>query len=279
MHNELIPCPKCNHEIDSSYNLCPFCGTKIDITNIQNSQEVGSFSNNSNSVFIFNNDKKKSVPKKPHEPFSLKWLTIGGISGAVMGLLVGTVVTLLATSSLPLKTNNSTKKDSTNESKTTFTTEVSVDETNQDKSQSNTNNKSSLNTVAPGETFEIKTENGDFKISIDNAHKVDWAMEDDVQAVAIQCSIENISFSGQVYPDVLNGYDLGETFTYIKAKDQDGFNAQYYGVSGPTDGAYAVGFSIPIGDKSKVSYPFNFGLDVESVTVIINDEYEINLPV
>lgn len=141
----------------------------------------------------------------------------------------------------------------------------------------NTNNANSLKEVGIGETVSVSTDKGDFEIQIDNVHKTDMYRNDPgTFAATVQCVVNNISFSGDIYKNTISGYEAAEENDYIQFADKDGIAYPFYSVSGPTDGAYAVGHNVPSGSKSRESYPFLVPDGTKDVSIIINHEYVVN---
>lgn len=81
-------CPQCGNELVENDKVCLKCGyVLIEATqnNTLSNDDKSAFSNNSNSVFVFNGENK---PKKKFE----QGLIIGGIVGLSVGLILGSVL-------------------------------------------------------------------------------------------------------------------------------------------------------------------------------------------
>lgn len=102
MSNELVICPNCNYRIEDGVEICPNCGAHFDIhmNNVSNDIDTRSFSNNSNSVFIINQNPDKKKEKKKSKSF-IRGLVIG----VVLGLFVGSICTGLICNYLLNKKN------------------------------------------------------------------------------------------------------------------------------------------------------------------------------
>lgn len=104
MNNELITCPKCDNQIKDGIEVCPYCGNHLEIhmsNTSANCIDTSSFSNNSNSVFIINQDAEKGEKKAKKSSVSfMKGMMLGGALGLVVGVLCTVMVWLIINNGL-----------------------------------------------------------------------------------------------------------------------------------------------------------------------------------
>ena len=165
-------------------------------------------------------------------------------------------------------------KQQVNSSSTEDETQTAPESTSTSDTSSETNG---LKNISVGETVSVSTKRGDFEISIDNVHKTDiYDDTPDTFAATVQCVVKNISFSSDLYENKLTGYDIAKDNNFLQLSDKDGAAFPFYSIAGPTDGAYAVAHELPIGGKSKESYPFLVPVGTTDVSVIIDNKYILN---
>lgn len=136
-----------------------------------------------------------------------------------------------------------------------------------------------IETVKLGETVTATTEYGDFDIAVIGAVRTDWHDEDDgCSAVSIRLEVKNISYVSTYAGDVLYGYDLDSRHIFA-VKDESEFNMEFCDVTGPTDGAYGVSTELPIGEKARMSFPYIVPDEVQTITVVINNQYQVDVEI
>lgn len=171
----------------------------------------------------------------------------------------------------------SASSDTTNTTETTEEQEAASPDENTEES-SGTTQMPANGSIEIGETVSVSTEYGDFEIAIMGAAKTDWEDENDSCVISLRCEINNISFGGEIWEDAWTGYEIDE-FTIIKVLDAEGFSLDFYGISGPTDGQYAPDEELQIGEKGRISMPYIIGNNATYVTVDINGQGQIHVPI
>lgn len=119
-----------------------------------------------------------------------------------------------------------------------------------------------------GDSVEIQTAEGNFDIKVQNVHTVDWKVNNEgVKVVTVQAEVENISYSG--YEDnKIQYYEIANSG--ISLLDEDGFDLEFYSISGGNDGKYEVGAIFDIGSKKRVSLPFLVPEECDTVSVSVD---------
>ncbi len=117
-------CPRCGKSIDENEKVCLHCGF-VFVNQVQNNldnNDNSAFSNNQNSVFVFNNHEKKRNFKFEHENFT------GILIGTLVGLLIGGLAGTSITSALYNSKNNIHSEEKTNTVKESIMENTSVGE-------------------------------------------------------------------------------------------------------------------------------------------------------
>lgn len=88
-------CPGCGNSIEKDEKVCLHCGFVFmnQTQNNLNNNESSAFSNNQNSVFVFNNHEKKRNVNFEHN--NLTWFLIGILIGLFAGVIVGASITYM----------------------------------------------------------------------------------------------------------------------------------------------------------------------------------------
>lgn len=117
-------CPRCGNSIDENEKVCLHCGF-VFLNQVQNNldnNDNSTFSNNQNSVFVFNNHEKKRNFKFEHGNFT------GILIGTMIGLLIGGIGGASITSALYNSKNNIHSEEKTNTVKESIVENASVGE-------------------------------------------------------------------------------------------------------------------------------------------------------
>ena len=150
--------------------------------------------------------------------------------------------------------------------------------TDSENKSSNKNTSASESDSALGETVTVSTEHGDFEITIVGAVWTDWNEEGDYKSVSIRSEINNINYDEWEDGEGINAFYL-DTNGYIKVLDEEGFSLEHYDLTGAPEGQYGVGENVHIGEKARLSLPYMVHKDATSVTVVINNEHTIVVPI
>lgn len=130
-----------------------------------------------------------------------------------------------------------------------------------------------------GDSIEISTEYGRYKLQIDNVHEVDWdwAVEDrkEMKIVTVQCVVENLNHTGAFEEGAIANWEIG--MKGILITDQDGFGLEFFNISGGDDGAYEVGAMTSVGSKKRVSLPYYAPEDCTKITVTVDGKYMLEM--
>lgn len=172
----------------------------------------------------------------------------------------------------------SASSDTTNTTETTEEQEATSPDENTEENSGATQMPAN-GSIEIGETVSVSTEYGDFEIAIMGAAKTDWGdeNENDSYVISLRCEINNISFSGESWEDAWTGYEIDE-FAIIKVLDAEGFSLDYY-YGGWSDGQYAPDEVLLIGEKARISMPYIISNDATYVTVDINGQGQIHVPI
>lgn len=170
-----------------------------------------------------------------------------------------------------------TSSDTSNTTETTEEQETTSPDENTEENSEATQMPAN-GSIAIGESVSVSTEYGDFEIAIMGAAKTDWMDENDTCVVSLRCEINNISFDGEIWEKVWTGYEIDE-HSIIKVLDEDGFSLDFYYTIGVNDGQYATGEELQIGEKGRISMPYIIGNNATYITVDINGQGQINVPI
>lgn len=257
-------CPYCHNQISENEKYCPNCGNKneIYINNIAQS-DSSSFSNNSNSVFIINQENKKIKAK------SSKSFGHGIVLGGIIGIAVGGVC--LGVIGKSLFQNASTSNQESNKSSSYQEVEKVV--TTQESETKEVPAVTSLEEAKLNKELTIKTDEGSFKIKVVSVTVPEWPKEPDNESfynfdtqkvVSVNCIVENIDFENEAY----GGLYLGR---FVTVSDEDDFIQEHFDILGPTNGEYQLNFTVPTGGKAKVGYVYIIPKDCKKVNITINE--------
>ncbi len=123
-----------------------------------------------------------------------------------------------------------------------------------------------------GTGIDIADEYGNYILSIDNAHDVDWnCKRDGVKFITVQGVAENIDYDRK--DKGLSCYQIAQNA--IQVQDDDGFDLEFYDISSGDDGIYEVSADIKPSSKKRISLPYYAPEDCETVTVVIDKEYSV----
>lgn len=117
-------CPRCGNSINENEKVCLHCGF-VFVNQVQNNldnNDNSTFSNNQNSVFVFNNHEKKRNFKFEH------WNFTGILIGIIIGLLIGGIAGTSITSAIYNSKNNIPSEEKTNTVKESIVENASVSE-------------------------------------------------------------------------------------------------------------------------------------------------------
>lgn len=129
--------------------------------------------------------------------------------------------------------------------------------------------------IKTGETVKVDTECGSFEIMAVSAARTTWYDEsDDIEAIAVRFEINNINYAGKYDEGYLDGYTLSKN-GHLTVSASDGFKADYYDISGPSDGQWAVSKDTFVSEKARVSYPYLVPSGTKEIIVNVNGQYEI----
>lgn len=146
-----------------------------------------------------------------------------------------------------------------------------------EKESHNKKTSASESDSALGETVTVSTEHGDFEITIVGAVWTDWEEEGDYKTVSIRSEINNISYDEWEDGEGFYAYDL-DSNGYIKVLDEDDFSLAFYDFYG-MDEQYSAGESVHMGEKARISLPYMVHKDATSITVVINNEHSVVVPI
>lgn len=229
--NELMVCHNCHCQIPNGSRFCPNCGCVIQINNlnsikneeinvVNNSQDTNTFSNNTNPVFVFNQEQKNN-----HSDIG-KTIAIG-VGCLLLGVIIGSMVMLdvgksennssnegeLTTQASQNNISSSTNSnDKTNESSSTKQT-TGNDNSSIDTNISNTENDTSLDTenesltdigedvihVTKDNLYPVIINNKDITLSIADLYK-------EASYYTIQFQEENNNSANEVYVTIRDAY-------------------------------------------------------------------------
>ena len=154
-----------------------------------------------------------------------------------------------------------------------------TDDTEDKDSESGSTETKEGDNLAPGETVTIHTDNGDLEISVIEAVFYEDAYDDsETRPISIRCEVHNVSFSDEYAGSDFEAYMMYNDGIMI-VKDSSGYSLEYYNLSGPSDGKYAIDKSLQIGEKARVAYLYHGDPKEKTVTVELNGEYQITLDV
>lgn len=273
-------CPKCGNELEESAKVCLKCGY-VDINarqnNIVSNDDKSAFSNNNNSVFVFNEANNK--PKRKFE----KAVIMAGITGFLVGGLVGAVV---MNSINMMNLFSETKMNETNEIKGYHPNSISkanssvseVEKIANSISEEGDGRGADLNNIAAqaGEEMDIVTEYGKFTISIMDASEVGWQDlvdgHETQKIISLNCVVNNIDYDNGVQ----DGIYLGQ---HITVEDEDGFLQEHYDIVGFDNGEYQLNYRTPIGSKAKVGVTYFVPKNCEIIKVKIDNQFELAITV
>ncbi|MGN0962272.1 MAG: hypothetical protein ACI4PP_01690 [Clostridia bacterium] len=181
---------------------------------------------------------------------------------------------------LPTGTASSDFNSEENGSDTDGTKEKSdTDDTEDKDSESGSTEMKEGDNLAPGESVTIHTDNGDLEISVIEAVFYEETDDDsEICPISIRCEVHNISFSDEYAHSDFEAYMMDYNGIMI-VKDSSGYSLEFYNLSGPSDGKYAIDKSLQIGEKARVAYLYHGDPKEKTVTVELNGEYQITLNV
>ena len=122
----------------------------------------------------------------------------------------------------------------------------------------------------------IQTDSGEFMFSAVNASEVTWEDDfdhiDGYRLVSINCIVENTSYDDDIWGGIFAPI-------YMAVVDSDGFSLEHCDVMGPNNGGYQLNYTVPVGEKAKVGFPYYVPDGCDIVKVRIDDQYEIDLEI
>lgn len=134
-----------------------------------------------------------------------------------------------------------------------------------------------INGYSPDD-FGYSEVDGSFSIALDGFHFVDDVssyQDPGVGVVGVLLTVNNIdAYETYLNDNAINPYDIS---SYVTVKDGDDFNCEFYNLDAPADGKYQIGKDIDIGSKARVCMTYFTDTDMKDFTIILNDQYSINV--
>ncbi len=291
--NALIKCPYCNNVVPKNVLLCPHCNhilrdernmegnEELNIAN--NSQDNNVFSNNTNPVFVFNQDSEKKT-KPVFSINKLMFLFIGILIGASIACLTILGISRFSindskqnTDMLETQADKKKLQEETTDINNVFDGETQEKAKTDEAADGMPSN--SYASIGIGENVLVNTEDGDVEISVDGGSLVDWNIYDGgnrtgagTAIASIRCKIKNISHEHWEYL----GYSLASS-GYFQLLDENDVAVAYYDISGPVDGVYEPNVDVAKGATRYVSMPFVVNDNLTKASVVLGKQYLLEI--
>lgn len=198
---------------------------------------------------------------------------------AVLCILLLTFTGCGSNKNLPSETISSSTENTVGDSNSSNNENAKESNDTPNKEENSSAQISTEDNLTLGEAVTIHTDSGDLEIAVIGAgYYEDDEEENEVQPISIRCEVRNISFSDEYSEDDFESYCI-EDDEIINVTDSSGFSLEYYDLYGPSDGKYAIGKSLQIGEKARVAYLYLADPNETTVTVHLKGDYQITLDI